>query len=156
MPEHTPADAPKPEAKVSKATVPVGDVKAVWDAVLKQLITEGKRAVHACVSQGQLVSLDDKTATVHFTSQFAKDRTEKDDFRTLIEKGLAQVSGQKVRLQCLLGTAAPSAPAAPAKKETPASVSAPAPAVNALQSDENHPVLRQAIQMFGGKIIQEE
>ena len=156
VPEHTPADAPKPEAKVSKATVPVGDVKAVWDAVLKQLITEGKRAVHACVSQGQLVSLDDKTATVRFTSQFAKDRTEKDDFRTLIEKGLAQVSGQQVRLQCLLGTAVPSAPAAPAKKETPASVSAPAPAVNALQSDENHPVLRQAIQMFGGKIIQEE
>ena len=147
------AEPPKAEAGVNKPAVPVGDVKAVWDAVLKQLVSEGKRAVHACVSQGQLVSLDDKTATVRFTSQFAKDRTEKDDFRMLIEKGLAQVGGQQVRLQCVLGTAAP---APSAKKETPTPVSAPVSTVNTTQSDQNHPVLRQAIQMFGGKIIQEE
>lgn len=153
VPQSTPVETPKAEPIVNKAAVPVGDVKAVWDAVLKQLVSEGKRAVHACVSQGQLVSLDDKTATVRFTSQFAKDRTEKDDFRMLIEKGLAQVSGQQVRLQCVLGAAA-TAPAA--KKETPAPVSAPVSAVNTTQSDQNHPVLRQAIQMFGGKIIQEE
>lgn len=153
-PEPIQAEPPKSEVGASKtATVPVGDVKAVWDAVLKQLMSEGKRAVHACVAQGQLVSLDDKTATVRFTSQFAKDRTEKEDFRTLIEKGLAQVSGQQVRLQCLLGAAAP---VTSAKKEEPAPVNAPVPAANTMQPDQNHPVLRQAIQMFGGKIIQEE
>lgn len=141
------AAKPKREAALSpKPEIVTGDVKTTWDAVLKQLISDGKRTVHACVSQGQLVSIDDKTATVRFASQFPKDRTEKEDFRLVMEKSIAQVTGRELRLQCILGSATPTPPPQVAKPS-------PAPTT---QPEVHHPALRQAIEMFGGKVIPEE
>ena len=141
------AATPKREAALSpKPVIVTGDVKTTWDAVLKQLVSDGKRTVHACVSQGQLVSLDDKTATVRFASQFTKDRTEKEDFRLVMEKIIAQVTGRELRLQCILGSATPAPPPQVAKPS-------PSPTT---QIEVHHPALRQAIEMFGGKVIPEE
>ena len=143
------AAKPKREAALSpKPEIVTGDVKTTWDAVLKQLISDGKRTVHACVSQGQLVSIDDKTATVRFASQFPKDRTEKEDFRHVMEKSIAQVTGRELRLQCILGSATPiPSPSLQVAKPSPAPTT---------QSEVDHPALRQAIEMFGGKVIPEE
>ncbi|EAX48853.1 hypothetical protein TcarDRAFT_2542 [Thermosinus carboxydivorans Nor1] len=120
-----------------------GDLREVWAAVLKELVASGKRSVHACVAQGQLVALNEQQATLQFTANFPKERTEKEDYRTIVENVLAQVVGRPLRLHCILGTAAP-----PRTRE---------PAVPAQEaSEEDHPVLRQAIKMFGGKVIKQE
>ena len=80
------------------------DIKEIWDNVLKELVASGKRSVHACVSQGKLISLNDKQATVQFTAAFPKERTEKDDYRAMIEKVLTQFCGKTVQLCCILGS----------------------------------------------------
>jgi DNA polymerase-3 subunit gamma/tau len=117
--------------------------KEVWEAVLKDLLASGKRSVHACISQGQLVGLTDTQATLQFASAFAKERSEKEDYRNIIEKILAQLTGRQVKISCVLGAAAP-----------PVKESAPAPA--APVKNEEHPALNQALMMFGGKVIKEE
>ena len=154
-PEVSPSRQPA-ERPPNVTTPPVaanGDVKAVWAALLKQLVSEGKRTVHACVSQGQLVSIDDKTATIQFVSQFTKDRTEKDDFRFLLEKMFAQVTGQNLRLQCVLGSSAPSA-----VKQEGKSLSATQVATPRLDEKpkQDRSALEQAVDMFGGKVVTEE
>lgn len=138
------AETAVPNHGATLAANPLGDINAIWDAVLRELVTGGKRAVHACVNQGQLVSIDDKVATVRFTGQFAKDRTEKEDFRAIIEKLLAQVSGRQVRLQCVLGAAAP--PPSAKKEEA-----TPKPQPEQVKTD--HPAVQKALEMFGGKIV---
>lgn len=126
-----------------------GDIKKIWDNVLTDLVTKGKRSVHACVSQGHLISLDDKQATVQFAAAFPKERTEKEDYREIIEKVLAQFCGKTVHLCCILGTvAAPSKMKAAPKPESVSKVSPPEGA--------EHPAVRQALEMFGGKVTKKE
>ncbi|SDD61916.1 DNA polymerase III subunit gamma/tau [Sporomusa acidovorans] len=130
-----------------EGATPTTDLKEVWTAVLKELLAHGKRSVHACVMQGHLAALTDKQATVRFAATFPKERTEKDDYRAIVEKTLAQISGHQVRLICALDsdtpTVKPSVPANPAQ-----------PASEALTEDElNHPVIKQAQMMFGGKVV---
>lgn len=138
----TPA-APIAEAQPSGAALPAdASSHEIWEAVLQELLHGGKRSVHACVSQGELVSLTDSQATVQFTSSFAKERSEKEDYRQIIEKGLAQVTGQPIKLNCVVVSA--SQPVSP-----------PAGAGDAPGTGKSHPALNQALKMFGGKILQE-
>jgi DNA polymerase-3 subunit gamma/tau len=128
-----------------------GDIKEIWDNVLKELVASGKRSVHACVSQGKLISLNDKQATVQFTAAFPKERTEKEDYRVMIEKVLTQFCGKTVQLCCILGSGtvtSKTAPVAPPKNQSVTTASPP--------EGEVHPALRQAIHMFGGKVIKKE
>ncbi|MCM0758524.1 DNA polymerase III subunit gamma/tau [Sporomusa sphaeroides DSM 2875] len=124
-----------------------GDLNEIWSAVLKELMTSGKRSVHACVMQGRLTGLTATQATVHFTATFPKERTEKDDYRTIVEKILAHITGHQVKLMCSLGTDTP-----------PAKPAAPKPAVAAAPPDPGmeHPAVKQAQMMFGGKVIKIE
>jgi len=138
---------PQPEPVMTEEpSQPAGpinlDAQATWDEVLKDLLTSGKRSVHACVSQGQLVGLTDNQANVQFSSAFAKERSEKDDYRAIIEKILSHILNRSVKLNCSLVTAGRSKEAAP-----------PPPAAG---GDEKHPALNQAIKMFGGKVIKQE
>ena len=124
-----------------------GDVKKIWDEVLKELVASGKRSVHACVSQGNLISLDDKQAIVQFTAAFPKERTEKEDYRGMIEKVLTQFCGKTLQLCCILGSAAVTS-----KQKSPTSAK-PKPENNALLPEgAEHPAVRQALDMFGGKV----
>ena len=123
------------------------DMKKVWDNMLKELVAKGKRSVHACVSQGHLVSLTDKQATVQFAATFPKERTEKEDYREIIEKVLAQFCGKPVQLCCILGTAAVT------PKAKTVATSKPAPVNNDVPLEGvDHPAVRQALDMFGGKV----
>jgi DNA polymerase-3 subunit gamma/tau len=142
-------ERPQTEPVVSSSSSS-SDVKEIWDNVLKELVTSGKRSVHACVSQGKLISLDDKQAIVQFAAAFPKERTEKEDYRIMIEKVLTQFCGKTVQLCCILGSAAvaPKAAALP-PKEKPVTTAPPL-------EEEVHPALRQAIHMFGGKVIKKE
>jgi len=128
------------------------DMNQVWDGVLRELLAAGKRSVHACVAQGQLVAFDEKQAVIQFTAAFPKERTEKEDYRAIIEKIFMQISGYPVQLKCMLGHAAPSKPAeAPGTDKT----AAPAGPSAAKQPEEDH-ALKQALKMFGGKVIKQE
>ncbi len=141
------APAAPAETKPAAVSLPAGtEPKEIWDAVLKELVTGGKRSVHACVSQGELVTLTDTQATVQFASSFAKERSEKEDYRQIVEKSLAQITGHPVKLACV-------AVAAP----RPVHQTPPTPAGAAPENDgAGHPALDQALKMFGGKIIKEE
>lgn len=133
------------EEKITVKPLPQNDQELhdTWEKVLAELLAGGKRSVHACVAQGQLLNMTDKQATVQFVSAFPKERTEKEDYRAILEKVLAQVSGHQVRVHCLLGTAAPTQP-----KVQPA-------AVHPVKEEEYPEAVRQAQRMFGGKIITE-
>ncbi|EGO62536.1 DNA polymerase III subunit gamma/tau [Acetonema longum] len=137
----TPAAKPKPAAA---AAVVSQDHQEVWDAMLKELVNSGKRSVHACVSQGKLVALDEQRATVQFSIPFSKERTEKEDYRSIVEKVLAQVTGHQPRLQCIMQNES-----LPPESKPAANAAEPDPA-------ENHPVVKQALEMFGGKLIKND
>ncbi|MBC8014872.1 MAG: DNA polymerase III subunit gamma/tau [Sporomusaceae bacterium] len=144
-----PIKGPQEESVVVNSQVS-GDIKKIWDDVLADLVTKGKRSVHACVSQGHLISLDDKQAVVQFAAAFPKERTEKEDYREIIEKVLAQFCGKTVHLCCILGTVAvPSKMRAAAPKAEPVSKVSP-------PEGAEHPAVRQALDMFGGKVTKKE
>jgi DNA polymerase-3 subunit gamma/tau len=125
-----------------------GDLDEMWSAVLKELMTSGKRSVHACVMQGRLTGLTATQATVHFTATFPKERTEKDDYRAIVEKILAHITGHQVKLMCSLGTDTPPVKPAAPKPAQPAAAP-PDPGME-------HPAVKQAQMMFGGKVIKIE
>lgn len=141
-----------PKAALAVSVEKPKDMNQVWEGVLRELLVAGKRSVHACVAQGQLVALDEKQAVIQFTAAFPKERTEKEDYRAIIEKIFMQISGYPVQLKCMLGHAAPSKPAeAPGTDKT----AAPAGPNAAKQPEEDH-ALKQALKMFGGKVIKQE
>lgn len=148
VPQASPAASPPPaEARPTAAALSAdASPKEVWEAVLKELVTGGKRSVHACVSQGELVTLTDTQATVQFASSFAKERSEKEDYRQIVEKSLAQITGHPVKLACVAAVVPQPGQPAPAAHRAE-----PAPEAGAA-----HPALDQALKMFGGKIIKEE
>lgn len=128
----------------------IGDtanLKEVWEAVLKELISSGKRSVYACITQGSLIELNEKEATVRFTAAFPKERTEKEDYRAIVEKIFMQVCGKAVQLSCILGTEAPKPSSPKAEPKVSAAVAPP---------ETQHPAVKQALMMFGGKVIQQE
>ncbi|MGL5513919.1 MAG: DNA polymerase III subunit gamma/tau, partial [Sporomusa sp.] len=135
------SDQPAPEMQGGS----IGDPNEIWSAVLKELLASGKRSVHACVTQGHLVSLTNSQAMLRFSTTFPKERTEKDDYRAIVEKMLLQVTGKQVQLICSLasGTQAPkpAVPVAPPITEQP-----PDPGMD-------HPAVKQAQMMFGGTVI---
>ncbi len=114
----------------------------IWNAVLTELVSNGKRSVHACVAQAQLVHIDAKTATLQFTAQFPKERTEKEDYRAILEKILAQVSGHPVKVHCLIGPVNTKKSAEPPKQQQ--------------QSESEPHAVLQAKMMFGGQVIKIE
>ncbi|MDU4959538.1 MAG: DNA polymerase III subunit gamma/tau [Sporomusaceae bacterium] len=133
-----PSPAPSP-APPGAAESPAA-AKTVWDSVLRELVNNGKRMVHACVSQGSLESLDDTKAVIRFSVPFSKERTEKDDYRAIIEQALLKITGRTVLIQCVLDEPKSRIPAEPAP-------------VRQAVSEEPPPSVKQAQQIFGGKII---
>ena len=134
------ASAPAGPSKASAALNPAtAAAKDVWDAVLHELLNNGKRMVHACVSQGRLDSLDETRAVLRFSVPFSKERTEKDDYRAMIEQALLTITGHAVRIHCILD-------------EPKSRAEAPEP-VRPIVNDEPPPSVKQAQQIFGGKII---
>lgn len=127
-----------------------GNLNEIWSAVLKELMASGKRSVHACVMQGHLVGLTDTQAMVRFAATFPKERTEKDDYRAIVEKILTQITGHQVKLICSLGLDTP-----PPKQAVPQSAPPPVQTAPTAASDPGleHPAVKQAQMMFGGKVV---
>lgn len=140
----TPMPEQNSTAIPSSSTV---NIKNVWDNMLKELLADGKRSVHACVSQGQLLSLAGQRAVIQFTANFPKERTEKADYRAILEGVLEGICGHPVQVQCTLAAVTAAAkPLGGGRADKPADSGIA----------EEHPVLREAVKMFGGDIVKEE
>ncbi|MBP2645157.1 MAG: dnaX 2 [Firmicutes bacterium] len=134
---------PKPQESTEPPVQISGTPEEIWEAVLKDLIASGKRSVHACLAQGRITLFNDNQVTVEFTSVFSKERSEKDDYRTIIEKILLQLTGRQVRLNCALAS-------------SPSAAKAAKPAGTGKDEEKVHPALDAAIKIFGGRAIKEE
>ena len=115
----------------------------LWEELLRDLAKEGKMSIMACVKQGNLIALENDLAVIEFSTPFLKERTEKDDYREIIEGIIQKKCGKNIRIKCVLvGEMA-------LKKEE---------VINVAKSEtinEDHPTLKAAIKMFGDNIIKQ-
>ena len=123
----------------------VNDLAAtdLWEELLRDLAKEGKMSIMACVKQGNLIALENDLAVIEFSTPFLKERTEKDDYREIIEGIIQKKCGKNIRIKCVLvGEMA-------LKKEEVINVAKPE------TINEDHPTLKAAIKMFGDNIIKQ-
>ncbi len=76
--------------------------KELWDKVLKGLMARKKAAVHACVAQGVLESLEAGQAVIAFTAKFPKERTDKEDYRNILGEVFSEVCQAPIHVRCVL------------------------------------------------------
>ena len=131
---------PMPPVNLSVNNLAATDL---WEELLRDLAKEGKMSIMACVKQGNLIALENDLAVIEFSTPFLKERTEKDDYRDIIEGIIQKKCGKNIRIKCVLvGEMA-------LKKEE---------VINVAKSEtinEDHPTLKAAIKMFGDNIIKQ-
>ena len=79
------------------------DVTSIWQNVLAKLNARRKKVVVACVNRALPYRVAENQFFIHFDSPFLQARTEKDDYRLLIEEVLTEITGQNFRLICTCG-----------------------------------------------------
>lgn len=131
---------PMPPVNLSVNNLAATDL---WEELLRDLAKEGKMSIMACVKQGNLIALENDLAVIEFSTPFLKERTEKDDYREIIEGIIQKKCGKNIRIKCVLvGEMA-------FKKEEVINVAKPE------TINEDHPTLKAAIKMFGDNIIKQ-
>lgn len=90
---------------VVKPVMPIEnvDVTSIWQNVLAKLNARRKKVVVACVNRALPYKVAENQFFIHFDSPFLQARTEKDDYRLLIEEVLTEITGQNFRLICTCG-----------------------------------------------------
>ena len=78
------------------------DVTSIWQNVLAKLNARRKKVVVACVNRALPYRVAENQFFIHFDSPFLQARTEKDDYRLLIEEVLTEITGQNFRLSVLV------------------------------------------------------
>lgn len=136
MPVYSAAPAPAPDeppkAAPAPAALPPGlDPAAVWQNVLNGLKARRKIVVVACVNRAVPYKMTENQFFIHFDSPFLQARTEKDDYRLLIEDVLKNITGCSMRLMCTTHDNAAAATAAPRPARAPSRRAAPQPTVQA-------------------------
>ena len=131
---------PMPPVNLSVNNLAATDL---WEELLRDLAKEGKMSIMACVKQGNLIALENDLEVIEFSKPFLKERTEKDDYREIIEGIIQKKCGKNIRIKCVLvGEMA-------FKKEEVINVAKPE------TINEDHPTLKAAIKMFGDNIIKQ-
>ena len=131
---------PMPPVNLSVNNLAATDL---WEELLRDLAKEGKMSIMACVKQGNLIALENDLAVIEFSTPFLKERTEKDDYREIIEGIIQKKCGKNIRIKCVLvGEMA-------LKKEEVINVAKPE------TINEDHPTIKAAIKMFGDNIIKQ-
>jgi len=144
-PERTEADVP---AEVSM------DGMNIWKKLLETLKQEKKTPVLACVSKGEVRGMNDSQFFVAFKSGFLKLRTEKDDYRAMLEELLEKISGRSLRLICTLEAATmPKSKALPKTAAKAAPTKTPQTVDYSNMTQEQQHTLKEAINVFGDNFI---
>ncbi|TLM98865.1 hypothetical protein FDZ73_22775, partial [bacterium] len=138
--EAKPSLPAEPEKKEDRpgGCVDVESVKKSWPKVLEK-IKKVKISCHAFLIEGKLVSVDGDVVNLGFTEQYAfhKDKVEQQENRQAIEKVLKEVTGCNLRLKCKF-TDRPGTAQKQADQTLP----------------EDDPLIKGAIQLFGGEVIE--
>ena len=118
MPVHRPAVAAPAEEPVAVAVTPAGT--ALWQKLLGSLKAQpDKGPVYACVSKGTFRGMNERQFVIEFSSPFLKLRTDRDDYRMILEGELMRLGGQPWQLVCVQESAAPPPPPLPKAKPKP-------------------------------------
>lgn len=129
------------------------DGQNVWGKVLETLKKQGKMPVLACVKSGEVRGMNDGQFFILFKSSFMKARTEKEDYRVLLEGILQQICGHPMRLVCSLAAAEPP-PAPPVKEQTKKTAPEPVVAVDYQQmTEQEQHTLKKAVEIFGDHFV---
>lgn len=134
--------------KPAAPPIDVGNGKAIWDKMLKELISSGKRSVYACVSQGVLHSLSENQMQIVFTAAFPKERTEKSDYKAILENILNDICAKPIVVRCSLESAAPPPPKVVPKK--------PEIEIDPNLTPEERHVIDEAVKIFGDNFVRKE
>ena len=128
------------------------DGRILWERVLEALKKQGKMPVLACIKSGEVRGMNEGQFFISFKSSFMKARTEKEDYRILLEGILQELCGRPMRLVCSL-MAAPPPPPAPMEKQKK---TVPEPVVSVdyqqMTPEEQH-TLKKAVEIFGDHFI---
>lgn len=108
----------------------------LWEQILGELLKHNKRAIHTCLAEGQLLQMNQEQVVLGFELSFYKERVEKDDYRSYIEKLIAQITGEHRHIKCCMAS-----DKADSEEEPPAETVA------------DNPVVRHAMEMFGEKVV---
>lgn len=142
-----PAKAPAPKtaepapAAFAATPAPQGDAAAaedLWQQVLEILKAEKKRSMVACASGGHAVDYVNGILTVVFKNKFNCKRMNADDYKKAFEAVLLRIARCEVRLNCVEEASFAPRPAIPA--------AAPK------QEEELEPVVKKAMEAFGGTL----
>lgn len=147
--EQKPAERTAPAPKTAKPApaafaatpAPQGDAAAaedLWQQVLEILKAEKKRSMVACASGGHAVDYVNGILTVVFKNKFNCKRMNADDYKKAFEAVLLRIARCEVRLNCVEEASFAPRPAIPA--------AAPK------QEEELEPVVKKAMEAFGGTL----
>ena len=146
------------------------DGQAVWKTLLSTLQQRGRMPLLACVKQGEPYGMNQGQFQLAFKSSFLKARTEREDYREMLEEVLQEICGHEMRLVCILGAAPASstsikpqavqtAKPSSTQKNMPTKdvVKKPEVEVNyeAMTAEERH-TLQTAVEVFGDNFVREE
>ena len=135
------------------------EAQNIWQKLLDTLKKQGKMPVFACVKAGEVRGINDTQFFITFKSSFMMARTEREDYRSLLEEILQDLSGRSLRIICNLEVAAPvKKPPVPAKKNTIKPPPVPEKVevnYDALSADERH-TLETAVEIFGDNFVRKE
>ncbi len=88
-------------SSVQKANLDEQNGLQIWQSVLNYLAKEHRRSVLACVDKAT-PELHGDELTLKFKIEFLKGRTERDDYKKLLEGILEELSGHKIKLICAM------------------------------------------------------
>ncbi|MBB5335479.1 DNA polymerase III subunit gamma/tau [Pectinatus brassicae] len=166
------AESLLPDIKVQKNTetaslvqpaidITDADASSIWQVALRELKMQHKIPALACVEKAQPRSLQNGQLVLAFKASFLKARTERDDYRNLLEGILFEKTGQTIRLVCIMdeSAGAKSSEKAPAKQTKTATVPVDKTKIIVADDDlneEEQKRLKNAVNIFGNNIVNED
>lgn len=129
-------DNSKMPASVRKADAPQ-NVGELWERILGDLLKNNKRAIHTCLSEGQLLSVNQEQVVLGFQLPIYKERIEKEDYRSFLEKLIAHITGESRQIKCCIINENAGEEQTPPQTET----------------DKDNPIVRHAVAMFGEQVV---
>lgn len=115
------------------------NIGELWEQILSELLRNNKRAIHTCLSEGELLSVSPEQIVFGFRLSIYKERVEKEDYRGYLEKMIAHLTGMSCQIKCSLMSEHE-------EKEKDAPPSAEA-------SAKDNALVRQAVAMFGEDVV---
>ena len=112
-----PASAPPAAVTAAVPQELTAEGSQLWQSLLQTLKERKKTPVLACVEKGEFRGMNGTQFFIVFKSSFLKSRTERADYRELLEGILTEITGTALQVICTLEKAAPPPPPPPKPKK---------------------------------------